>query len=221
MCWFFRKKIQILGGIIPFITVYMMNYFSWSQETVKCLFGYNNSSFNISSAISAWMMRLPNIPIITHFNFPAFPSWVKATTHGLRKFLSYFFGYFMRLKISFQSKANLLFCFFRDKVWFSNTSYRFAPMMFRVGISAFWRTIKFTISDIRTFTMFANIFVYSWHGNILNLFSRFVKSLRNSFQNALLGKYHFQRIKSGYPECPPRQDIESILYIRRPPERGY
>lgn len=38
--------------------------------------------------------------------------------------------------------------------------------------------------------------------------------LNNKTLNALFDKYSFERAKSGYPECPPRKDIESILYKR-------
>jgi len=33
--------------------------------------------------------------------------------------------------------------------------------------------------------------------------------------DALFDRYGFERIKSGYPECPPREDVESILYGRK------
>ena len=30
--------------------------------------------------------------------------------------------------------------------------------------------------------------------------------------DALFDRYHFKRIKNGFPECPPRVDVKSILY---------
>jgi len=30
--------------------------------------------------------------------------------------------------------------------------------------------------------------------------------------DALFGRYNFKRIKDGFPECPPRVDVKSILY---------
>jgi len=32
--------------------------------------------------------------------------------------------------------------------------------------------------------------------------------------DVLFDHYGFKRIRSGYPECPPREDVESILYER-------
>lgn len=33
--------------------------------------------------------------------------------------------------------------------------------------------------------------------------------------NMIFDRYAFERTKSGYPECPPREDVESILYGRK------
>jgi len=36
--------------------------------------------------------------------------------------------------------------------------------------------------------------------------------------DALFDTYGFERVKDGQPECPPREDVKSILYKKRPAE---
>jgi hypothetical protein len=36
--------------------------------------------------------------------------------------------------------------------------------------------------------------------------------------DAFFKKYDFKKVKSGYPECPPREDILNILYEKNPPK---
>lgn len=157
------KQVKILRVIVTFVRVDMMDNLMSIKKATETFFGNQDGPFNISPDVGSGMMRLPDIPIISHLNFATFPAWIACTTKIFRKFFASGIRSANFFVPSFNRLANFLFSSSSWGAAHSASAFESSFVHSGVCISACRRTIDFPVAFVRFVARFADIFIDTWH----------------------------------------------------------